>query len=176
MSKTFVITEKLNKIFEKKNLSSYKLAKIIDYPDSSLCSMIKANRPFSNKVIEKILPILEVSKEEFTSWIVADKYSKEVLVLAIEAKKAHKTKKLILTTKIDEILKIKKLSRTALSKQINHSQSGLNRVITGKEPLSKNLMNKISTALEIPVEYLQAWVLADKYSAKVLEYALESLD
>ena len=169
-----ILQNKIDEILNKKKLSRYKLNKIINYYESDLNKMIKGQKPFPDHIINKLLPILEISREEFEGWIVADKYSKEVLELAIEAKKAHKAKKLILTTKIDKILKIKGLSRTALSKQIKHSQSGLNRVITGKEPLSKNLMNKISTAFEIPVEYLQAWVLADKYSVKVLDYALES--
>ena len=169
-----VIQNRIDNILNKKKLSRYELNKMVNYYESDLNKMIKGQKSFPSHLIEKLLPILEVSREEFESLIVADKYSKEVIQLAIESKKAkNKDKKLIITAKIDEILELKALSRTTFSKLINHSQSGLNRVIIGKEPLSKNLMTKISTALEIPIENLQAYVLADKYSLKILELAIK---
>jgi len=168
-----VLQNKIDTILKKKNISRYKLNKMINYYESDLNKMIKGQKPFPDHIINQILPILEVSREEFESWILADKYPKEVLELAIKAKKENPpcNTKLILTTQIDQILQVKGLSRTALSKQIKHSQSSLNNAITGKEPLSKNLMNKISAALEISVECLQAWILADKCSLKILELA-----
>jgi plasmid maintenance system antidote protein VapI len=167
-----ITTIKINEKLKEKNITVYRLSKIIDYSQSSLSEMIKCKISFSDNVIKKLLPILEISKAEFESWILADKYSKEVIKLAIEAKKTkNKDYKLILTAKIDEQLKPRGLSRTAFSKQIKHSQSSFNNAVTGKESLSKNLMVKISTALEIPLEQLQAWVVADKYSLKVLMLA-----
>ena len=169
-----IITIKINEKLKEKNITVYRLSKIIDYSQSSLSDMIKGKISFSKNVIKKLLPILEVSRDEFNSWIVADKYPKEFIQLAIEAKKTkNKDYKLILTAKIDELLKPKGLSRTAFSKQIKHSQSSFNNAITGKESLSKNLMIKISTALEIPIEQLQAWAVADKYSLKILMLAVK---
>lgn len=169
------LESKIIQILKTKNISFFDLEKEFNYSRGGLNDMIKGKRPFLEKIKKKLLPILEVSRQEFEAWILADKYSKEILELATQAKKENKNKdkKLILTFKIDEILEIKGLSRTALSKQINHSQSGLNRVISGKEPLSKNLATKLSSALGVPVEHLQAWVLADKYSKKILELTLQ---
>ncbi|HBG49325.1 MAG TPA: hypothetical protein DDW90_07470 [Cyanobacteria bacterium UBA9971] len=165
---------KIRNTLKEKNLSFYDLEKLFDYSRGSLSEMIKGERPFSDKIKEKILPILEVSKEEFESWIIADKYDHKIIEKAIESFKNREDKKiLILTQNIDRILKEKTLSRTALSKIIKHSQSGLNRAITGKEPLSKNVAKKLSIALEIPEEDLQAWILADKQLLKVLELALK---
>jgi len=164
---------KIDNILKNKGLSRYKLSKLINCTEGALNQMVRGNIAFSEKIILSILPVLEVSREEFESWILADKYSKELIQLAIEAKKTkRKDKKLIITAKIDEILESKGLSRTAFSKQINHSQSSFNNAITGKESLSKNLMTKISTAFEIPIEIIQSWVLADKYPLKTLEKAL----
>ena len=184
--KMTIIKNKILQILKKKNLSQLKLARIINYDDAGLNAMILGKRPFSESVTEKILPILEISEEEFKSWIITDKYNKEIIEKAIESAKwiasSHSTdasrnddknKPLILAQNIDNILKEKTLSRTALSKIIKHSQSGLNRAITGKEPLSKEVMKKLSITLEIPEKDLQAWVLADKYPVKILELALK---
>jgi len=176
-----IVTEKITNKLERKNLTRYEAGKLLKVNLQSFYHMVNNERPFTEKVIKKILPILEVSKEEFESWIVADKYSKEILELAIKAKKESVKRnskincqpvKKILTTKLDEILQSKNLSRTALSKQIKHSQSSVNNAITGKESLSKKLMQKISTALEIPENEIQSWVIADKYSLKILELAV----
>jgi transcriptional regulator with XRE-family HTH domain len=169
-----ITTKNIKNIIEQKNLSLKKLAKLIDYSHGALSNLINLKTPFPKTVLEKILPILEVSKQEFESWVVADKYQPEVIQKAIEAFKNREDKKiLVLTQNIDKILKEKDMSRTTLSKLIKHSQSGLNRVIIGKEPLSKKVMEKLSTGLEIPEEDLQAWVIADKYSLKILELALK---
>jgi transcriptional regulator with XRE-family HTH domain len=169
-----ILKEKIDATLNKKGLSRYKLGLLIGVSEAALSEMTRAITPFSKNVIEKILPILEVSKEEFESWIVADKYKPEIIKKGIDSIKNKEEKTLILTQNIDKILKEKKLSRTALSKLIKHSQSGLNRVIIGKEPLSKNVMEKLSIGLEIPEDNLQAWVLADKYSLKILELALKA--
>ena len=171
-----ILAEKLNKKIKEKNLSQLKLAKMIDYDDAGLNAMILGKRPISEYVFERIIPILEISADEINSWILADKYSKEVLKLALKTKRSSKMDcqpiKKILTMKLDEILQSKNLSRTALSKLTGNSQSGLNRAITGKETLSKKLMKKISTVLEIPENEIQSWVIADKYPLKVLELAV----
>jgi len=171
-----IVAEKITNKLERKNLTRYEAGKLLKVNLQSFYHMVNNERPFTEKVIKKILPILEVSREEFESWIVADKYSKEVLQIAIETKKNSRMGcqpiKKILTMKLDEILQSKNLSRTALSKLTGNSQSGLNRAITGKEALSKKLMQKISTALEIPENEIQSWVIADKYPLKVLELAV----
>jgi len=64
------------------------------------------------------------------------------------------------------------LSRTNLAKQIDYSQSGLNRMITGQIPMSKPVLEKISITLKISPNELQSWIIADKYALKTLEAAL----
>jgi transcriptional regulator with XRE-family HTH domain len=170
-----IVKNKTDILLKEKNITYYKLSKLIDYDVSYLCNIFKGKNPFPEKLIEKLLPILEVSKEEFEGWILADKYPKEVLKLVIQAKEAHQNKEsLIFTTKIDEILKEKGLSRTALSKLIKHSQSGLNRIIIAKEPLSKTMLEKLSAGLEISKDELLAWKIADKYSLETLKIAFNS--
>jgi len=168
---------KIDEILKQKKLSRNKLSILIDCTYGALNQMVRGERPFSEKIIEKILPILEVSHEEFDSWILADAYPKEILELAfkhkIEIKK--KKKELILTIKIDSILKQRNVSRTTLSKEINHSQSGLNRVITGKEPLSKTVRSKLARAFNISEDEIISWVVADKYSLEVIELAISHL-
>lgn len=172
MAKELLITKKINIILEKKNLTSYKLAKMLDYPDSGICSMIQGRQSFSNKVIEKLLPILEISKEEFEGWILADKYSKDVLKYAIQVRKGFPYKrKSVLTVKIDEILQNKNISRSALAKQIKYSQSGLNAIITGKRNMSKSVLERISSILDISQDEILSWILADKYNMQILEAA-----
>lgn len=167
-----VITEKIHNFLDNKKLSENQLANLIDYHSGSLNKMIKGQEAFPEHVLRKLAKVFEIPIYEIKGWILADKYSVETFKLAIKAKKIKKDNKLILTTKIDKILKDKKLSRTALSKQINCSQSGLNRVILGKEALSKTVLLKLSNALEVPENEIQSWVLADKYSLKTLETAI----
>ncbi len=167
-----IITKKLDKILKEKDLSRYKLSKLIDKNASYINHVFRGERPFSENVINQILPILEISREEFESWVIADKYSKEVLKLAIQSKKdfPHKRKS-VLTTKIDEILQEKSISRTLLAKSINYNQSGLNRMIIGDISMSKPVIEKISQTLEISQNVILSWILADKYNLKVLEMA-----
>jgi predicted transcriptional regulator len=170
-----ILKAKITKILKDKDLSAYKLSKIIDYPESPLGRMINGKISFSDPVKEKLLPILDISKEEFESWIIADKYPKEFIEKALNSFKTRKDKESsVLSQNINALLKEKGLSQTAFGKIIKHSQSSLSCVITGKEPMSKKLMQKISTGLEIPVEYIQIWVLADKYTPQVLESALKN--
>jgi plasmid maintenance system antidote protein VapI len=191
MFKILVLTKKINEILKFKKLSCNKLSKLVDYKNSSFDEMIKGKRPFPEKIIKKLLPILEVSREEFESWIVADKYPKEVLILAIQIKNGHSSldeesnqtcktlkqvqgdnkRKSILTTKIDTILQEKDMSRTALAKQIKYSQSSINAMIVGKINMSKSVIERVSNALEIPQIEIQSWIIADKYSLDVLERA-----
>jgi predicted transcriptional regulator len=169
-----ILKKKLDTILKEKRLNRHKLCCLTKIADSTLGDMVSRRTPFSKYVKEKILPILEVSEEEFEIWIVADKYSPEVIQKAIEAFKNKEDKKVpVLTQNINKMLKEKNLSQTALSKLIKHSQSALNCAITGKEPLSENLMKKLSEFFEIPEEDLQAWILVDKYSLKILELALK---
>jgi len=169
------IYKKINKILVEKDLSINKLATLIGEKNSgNLNFMMLGKKSFSRPLIQKLLPILEISKEEFQSWILADKYPKELLELAIQAKKDFPYKrKSILTTKIDAILHHAGMSRTDLSKQVKYSQSGLNSIITGKRSMSKPVLKKLSEALEIPENEILSWILADKYSLRVLELAYQ---
>jgi len=167
-----IFIKKINYVLQKKDLSYCKIAKLIDEYESSLISMIKRKRPFTEKAINKLLPVLEISRTEFESWILADKYSKEVLKLAVQAKKDFPyKKKLILTTNIDNILKEKGISRTVLSKEIKYGQSGLNQIITGKRTMPKSILERLSNALEISQDQILSWIVADKYNIQILEEA-----
>jgi plasmid maintenance system antidote protein VapI len=170
-----ITKNKILDILKEKNLSQLKLAKIISYDDAALNAMINDKKPFPRSVIEKLLPILEISQEEFESWIVASKYSQELIKKAVEAIKNKPDKKtLVFTQNTDKILSEKSMSRTALSKAIKYSQSALNKMITGKKSISKTVLARISEFLEIPEENLQAWILADKYSLEILKLALKA--
>jgi len=166
-----VLKNKIDEILKNKNLTIYKLNKLIKYDESSLNKAIKMQMSFPEHVIDKILPILEVSREEFTSWIVADKYPENIIKMALQELKNSENSP-VLTKNIDKILSEKNLSRTQLSKIINYSQSGLNRMIVGKISMSQSIIAKIAPALEIPEDTLRAWVLAGKYSQIILEMAL----
>ena len=166
-----VIQTKINNILEKKSLSINKLANLIGNKNSSnLNQMILGKKPFSNSVFKKLLPILEVSREEFESWVLADKYPKKILERAIQIKKEFPYKrKSVLTLNIDKILEEKEISRTTLAKQIGYNQSGLNRMIIGKISMSKSVVEKLSQTLEIPQNEILSWIVADKYSLELLE-------
>jgi len=167
-----IVTDKINKILDEKNLNIYQLNKLMDFSDGALRKMISAKSHFSEKAVKKLLPVLEVSREEFECWVLADKYPREVLKLAIDNKKKFPFKrKSILTVKIDEILQQKNMSRTALAKEINYSQSGLNRMITGKINMSTPVIAKISEVLGILQNNILSWILADRYSLQILEMA-----
>jgi hypothetical protein len=172
MSKKLVLTVKIDEKLKTKNLSRRELSRLTNYPWGYLNQMITGKTAFSKNLQKKVLPILEVSREEFESWILADKYPKEVLERAIQVKKIFPyKKKSILTTKIDTILQEKDMSRTALSKEIKYSQSSINAMIVGKLNMSKSVMERVSNVLEIPQIEIQSWIVADKYSLDLLERA-----
>ncbi len=177
MPKNLLITNKINELLKKKGLTGYKLSKIIGISDGAIYSMIRGRSTFPEDKIQKIAPVLEVSPEEIKGWILADKYLEEILQRAIELKKEplHEDNKLILTTKLDELIHKKGLSRTKLSKIIGYSQGRLNEIIIGKKSMSKKVTQKISTFLEVSENELKSWILADKYSMKVLDAAVNAL-
>jgi len=168
-----IIKEKINDYLLKNNLSLTQFSKIVNHSQGALSSILNGRDNCPEHVIEKLAPILGVSVEEIKSWILADKYSREILERAVKIKKEKQSDRLILTTKLDEILKSKQLSRTALSKLIDYSQGGLNEMIIGKEPMSKSVISKISVALDIPENEIKSWIAADKYSTESLEKALK---
>ncbi len=170
-----ITKEKINFILNSKNLTKYKVCRLIDCADSTLSEMINGISPFSESVIVKLLPILEVSREEFDSWVIADKYPESLIKQAFDIKKTTKVKRkqLILTLKIDAILEVKDISRTILAKQIKYSQSGLNRMIIGEIGVSKSVLERLTKALEVSQDELSSWILADKYSLKTFEMALK---
>lgn len=172
-----ILKDQINKILKEKNLTIYKLNKQIDYDESSLNKAIKLQMSFPDHVIKKILPILEVSKEEFTGWIIADKYSKEAIQIATDELKNKSADKIpVLAKNIDKILTAKNLSRTELSKIIKYDQSGLNKMIAGQISMSKTVILKLAPVLEVNEEAIQGWILANKYPAKILNLALKSFN
>ncbi len=169
-----VITDKIKKLLGEKNLSQRQLALRINYNRGALGHMINSECSFSNEVIQKIAPILEVSPEDIRGWIIAEKYPKDILKMAVSAKEKtpQEKGKLILTIKIDELLKTKGLSRTGLSKVIGYSQGKLNEMVIGKEPMSPLVMARIATVLEVSQDEITSWSVADKYSLETLQTAL----
>ena len=81
--KELILTIQIDSILKQKNMSRTALSKQIKYCQSSLNKMITGKIKLSNTVIERIAPILEVSENEILSWAVADKYSIEVIELAM---------------------------------------------------------------------------------------------
>ena len=168
-----ITTEKIDTILKNKGLSRYKASKLINYPENNFNQIMRNERSFPDQVIEKLLPILEISKEEFESWIITDKYPKEILERAIQIKKDFPYKrKSILTVNIDKIIEEKEMSRTDLAKLIKYNQSSLNQIITGKRTMSKSVLEKLSQAFEISQNEILSWIVADNYSLDVLERAL----
>jgi transcriptional regulator with XRE-family HTH domain len=172
--KMLIIKNKIDSILNNKKLSHYELCKRIDFHQGSFSMILNRKRVFSKNLIEKLIPILEVSKEEFESWVLAEKYPKELLKLAIEVRKAFPYKrKPILQNKLDAALQQAEMSRTNLSKLINYNQSGLNRMITGKINMSKSVLEKTANILDIPQNQLQSWIIADNYKLPLLEKAYQ---
>lgn len=172
------IKKELTKQLENKNLSFYQLSKEIGCYESSLNKMINGKRIFTGEIKKQLASFLSIDEAILESWIIIDKYPKELLQQAFEVRKEfHPNKrKAVLLTKIDEALENKDLSRTALSKHINYSQSMVNAMITGKKPMSKTVISRIALALELEESQINSWIIADKYSLKVLEYALISIN
>ncbi len=169
-----IISCKIDKYIKDKNITLYGFAKSLNFSEGALYDMYQNRRPFSDAAIESLLPILEVSQEEFDSWIIADKYPRKLIKQAFGVKKSTKIKKkqLIFTVKIDAILEEKGISRTTLSKQIKYDQSAVNKIITGKKSISKPVLERMAKALDVPQDDLSSWFLADKYSLKTFELAL----
>jgi len=172
--KMSILTQQINKILKDKGLSHRRLAQIIGEHDSSLNSMIRSKRAFPDDVIQKIAPVLEVSPETIKGWILADKYPKSILKMAIEVKQeiTPESDKLILTVKIDKLLKPQKLSRTGLSKVIGYNQGKLNKMIKGVEPISPLVISRIAPVLDVSEEEIISWTVADRYSLEALRVAI----
>ncbi len=175
----------IEKILKKNNITIYKASQLIQVDDGALYRMIRGRSNFSKKYIDKIIPLLDISKEEFESWIIADKYPKELIKKAISVKKnppaavkipqqkTKVTKSPILTAKIDKLILEKQLSRTRLSKLLEYDQITLNRMIRGTHKISGTVIEGLSRVLEIPQEDINSWILADKYSLDILCKAWE---
>ncbi len=172
------VKSKIDNILRSKGLTRQILSEIIDCSPTTINAMVNRVTPFSPKIKEQIIPILGISREEFEGWILAEKYPQEVIEIAVKVKKEHiiGSNKTIFATKLDEVLKEKELSRTALSKIIDYNQGGLNKIIIGHRTLSRENLEKLSRALNIPENELLAWRIADKYSLDVLNSALNTLN
>ena len=175
MAKNLLITKKIKELLKNKNLTGYKLSKIIGISDGSMYAMIRGQAEFPADKIQKIAALMEVPSDEIKGWILADKYPQNILKRAIEVKQEVKPDAgmLILTAKIDNYLQQKGLSRTALSKVIGYSQGKLNEMIKGVEPISPLVISKIAPVLGVSEDEIISWVIADKYSVEALRVALE---
>ncbi len=174
------VQRNIEKILKKKEISIYKASQLMQVNDGALYRMVRGRSNFSEKFINKMIPLLEVSREEFESWVIADKNPKEIIKKAVLAKqnppapieipqqKTKDTKSPILTAQIDKLILKKGLSRTKLSKLVNYGQGVFNQMIIGKCTISDTVIKRLSEVLEVSQEDIKAWVLADKYSLEVL--------
>ena len=168
-----ILKNKIDTILKSKGLTRYKISVDLDCSKSALNQMARGDIPFSDEMKEKLAPILEVSIEEFNSWIIADEYPKAFIEKLISIHKNRKDKgENILAQNINGLLAEKDLSQTDFAKIIKYDQSAINKMINGKISLSDRVLNGLSEVLEIPAEDIQAWNIADKYSIKTLEMAL----
>ena len=168
-----IFTEKINKILKEKGVSQKKLGELFKKGKSHISHILSGERPFPKKHIEKILPILGVSRDEFNSWIAADEYPKELIEKAVESIKNRKYKrKPVFTQNVDRALDAKYLSRSAFAKIIVYHQPSVNKMINQKISVAPKVIDGLSEVLEIPKDDLQAWILADKYGLTALELAL----
>lgn len=60
--------------------------KLLNVTARALYSMINGERPFPEDKMQKMAPILEVSTKEIKGWILADKYHKNILEMAVNTK------------------------------------------------------------------------------------------
>lgn len=168
------ITQKIDEILKEKDISRYRLCKLIGFHEGAFSMILSGKRDFSENVLKKLLPILEVSKEEFSGWVITDKHPKVFIRKAAEAAKnrKYKTKK-ILAQNLNEMLKEKNLSETAFAKAVKYDQSSFNKMVKGQISMSPTVIKKTSEFFEIPEEDIRAWSLADKYGLGALEEALK---
>ena len=170
-----IITRKIKEYLNQKNISQNEFARCINLSSGAFSSMLSGEAPFPEDKIQKIASILDVSSEEIKGWVLADKYPKNILKMAVNVKQEtpQGEGKLIFTTKTDEILQQKKISRTALSKIIDYSQGKLNEMIIGKEPMSPLVISKIAPVLEVSEDEIISWIIADKYSLEALSVCMK---
>lgn len=180
------ITEKLTELIARQGISQNKLSQLIGCDFANLNKMINGERNFEEDKIHKIAPILEVSPEMIKGWIVADKYPKNILKLALEArqkplkpveipqKKIKSKNQSILTAEIDERIIQKGTSRTKLSTLIGQNQGGLNNMIIGKRSMSPAAIQKLASFFEITEDEIRSWIVADKYSLEALQVATDA--
>ena len=170
-----IASEKISKILKEKNISQRKICELLKKSKSHISHILNGERTFPQKHIKKLLPVLEVSREEFDSWIVTDEYSKKIMEKAIiEAKKKKEDTKTVFAENMDKILKEKGIpSRKIFADLIKYDQSSVNKMVNCKISLSPKVIKGCFDVLGIPEEDVLAWNLADKYSLKTLEMALE---
>ncbi len=83
------------------------------------------------------------------------------------------SEKLVITKKINSILKEKSLTAYRLSKLIGVKDSVLYGMIKGDTPFSPKFKEKIIPFLEVSPDEFEGWILAEKYPKKVLERAIQ---
>lgn len=81
--KPLILTTEIDKRIIQKGLSRTKLSELIGYNQGGLNRMILGKIPISETVILKISPILEISQNDILGWILADKYSLNILEQAL---------------------------------------------------------------------------------------------
>ncbi|MFH0702763.1 MAG: helix-turn-helix transcriptional regulator, partial [bacterium] len=80
-----ILTKNIDKILVDKNLSRTELSKLIKYDQSGLNKMIAGQISMSKSVISKLAQTLQIQEDVIQGWILAGKYSLNVLVHLLEA-------------------------------------------------------------------------------------------
>ncbi len=164
---------KITELLETKGISTYKLGQICGYSHGAIIQMIKGSRSIPEHILNKISVTLEVPDYKLKGWILADKYSRDVLERALHLKQEYAGQdKLIFTAKIHELMEQHNLTINPFAKAIGYNQGWLSQVVLGKEPVSKKLMDKLCAFSSLSEEEIISWIVADKYSVEALRTAV----
>lgn len=124
----FIVELKIRSLLSQKNVTLTELADILEYDVSFLHNVIKGKRAMPDAMADKLKSLFQLSGEEISGWIIADKYSLYTLKSALAEKENMLESDKVFTKKISQILQEKNISRTDLSRKIKYSQSALNQI------------------------------------------------
>lgn len=81
--------------------------------------------------------------------------------------------KAVITKKLEILFEQKGLTAYSLAKLINYNDSSMSQMLYGRKKIPDNVINSIASILEVSPEQIKGWILANKYSKKVLQRALQ---
>ncbi|MEI7473634.1 MAG: helix-turn-helix transcriptional regulator [bacterium] len=168
-----IIELKIRTFISQRGITLSELAGILKYDVGFLHNVLKGKRSMPEAMADNLQKLFQITENDLIGWTIADKYTLNSLKSALAEKELNVKSSTVFTDKINGILRQKGFSRTDLSKIISYSQSALNQIITGKRPLSAVVAEKLSTSLDIPLQEIIGWNLADKYSLESIKTANE---